>query len=193
MDRCAQPKEDLLPLSAMAAVLTASHHVFELSSGIGLVLQPELGLAGASLVWGIGLPAWVGLASTRRPRSAAVLAVASGTALAGALVHFILWPSRRGRLGLPVLTEAEGLPTASLPAYTAILYAWGGVAAASILLEVPRRSRRWALLGLVTIPMQLVSARHHFRWLTRQAADHPAWWNRAVAEAAPLGKPAADA
>ena len=175
--------EGLLPLSAATAGLTAAHHAFELSTGIGLVLQPELGLGGSGLLWGVGLPAWLGLASGRLPHRSAILAVSSGTALAGALVHFILWPSKRGRLGLPLLTEAEGLPAASLPAYNAILYTWGTVASASIVLEIPRGSRRWALLGLATIPLQLISARHHFTWLSRQAVEHPAWWNRAIARA----------
>ena len=179
----------LLPLSAATAGLTAAHHGFELTSGIGLVLQPELGLVGSSALWGFILPAWAGLASARVPRRSTLLAVSSGTALAGALVHFILWPSRRGPLGLPVLVEAEGLPAARLPAYNAILYAWGTVAAGSILLEVPRDRRRWALLGLATIPLQVVSARRHFTWLSRQSIDRPAWWNRAMAapESATLG------
>ena len=135
-----------LPLSAATAGLTAAHHGFELSSGIGLVGQPELGLRVTSLIWGLGLPSWAALAARTRPRPEALLALASGTALAGSLVHFILWPTRRTRSGLPVLIEAEGLPTASLPAYNAILYIWGGAAALSILLEVPRGARRWALL-----------------------------------------------
>ena len=173
--------EGPLPFSAATASLTAAHHVFELSTGIGLVLQPELGLGGSGLLWGIGLPAWLGLASSRLPNRSAVLALSSGTALAGALVHFVVWPSRRGRLGLPVLIEAEGLPPASLPAYNVILYTWGAAAAMSVALEIPRGSRRWAMLGLATLPLQLVSAKRHFAWLSRQAVEHPAWWNRAMA------------
>ena len=169
-----------LPLSAATAGLTAPHHSFELSSGIGLVGQPELGLRVTSLIWGLGLPSWATLAARTRPRPEPLLALAGGTALAGSLVHFILWPTRRTRFGLPVLIEAEGLPSASLPAYNAILYTWGGAVALSILLEVPKGARRWALLGLATMPAQFISARHHFAWLNEQAATRPAWWNRAV-------------
>jgi len=184
MARCPDPRRLALPLCATTAGLTAAHHGFELATGIGLVGQPELGLPTTSLLWGIGLPAWALLAGRGRPRASGLLALACGTALAGSLVHFLMWPTRRGRLGLPVLAEAEGLPPASLPAYNTILYAWGAAAALSILLEVPRGSRRWSLVGLATIPLQIVSARHHFAWIAEQAAERPAWWNRAVRRSA---------
>ena len=172
------------PLTAAAAVLTGAHHGFELSNGIGLVLQPELGLAGSSALWGAQLPAWILLAARGGKRWDRVLAVWCGTALAGALVHFIIWPWRRGRLGIPVLIEAEGLDPSSLPVYNAILYVWGAASALAILLEIPGSSRKWALAGLATLPLQHVSATHHFTWLQRQAVDRPAWWNRAVTPSA---------
>lgn len=168
------------PFSTAAAALTAAHHTVELTSGIGLVLQPELGLAGSLGLWGLQLPAWLLLSTREDRRVEGPLALFSGAALAGALVHFALWPTRRSAVGLPVLAEAEGLPIAALPAYNTVLYAWGATAALSLAHETPRRLWPWALLGLATFPLQWISARHHFTWIHDEALHRPAWWNRAI-------------
>ena len=167
------------PWAMAAAALTAAHHGYELASGVGLVLQPELGLTGSGAFWGVQLPTWLVLASRRGSRWDPILAMWSGTALAGAVVHFVMWPLRRNRLGIPVLAEAEGLDGIGLSAYNTILYAWGATAALSILVDIPRGRRRWALLGLATFPLQRYSAARHFTWLGGRAAEAPAWWNRA--------------
>ena len=150
------------------------------SSGIGLVLQPELGLIGAGALWGAQLPVWVTLALKGDKRWDGLLAAWSGAALGGGLVHFSLWPWQFNRLGLPVLTEAEGLPTDRLPAYSAILHLWIAASAMSIMREMAPRDRRWALLGFAMLPLLKKSARHHFAWMTEQAASNPAWWNRGI-------------
>jgi hypothetical protein len=164
----------------MAAALTAAHHGFELSSGIGIVGQPELGLVGASAFWATQIPTWITLAAKGGKRWDRLLAVWSGAALGGAVVHFLIWPWRRNALGIPVLTEAEGLGTSKLPAYNTLLYGWGAASALAVALEVPRRDRPWALLGLTALPLLRRSARHHFSWIVDQAATQPAWWNRGV-------------
>jgi hypothetical protein len=169
------------PWTASTAVLTTAHHGFELTSGIGLVLQPELGLTGSAAFWGTQLPAWLVIALRGGSRWDRLLAVWSGAALAGVLVHFLEWPLRRNRFGIPVLAEAEGLGPTGLSVYNAILHAWGASSALSILLEIPRGRRRWALVGLATLPLQRVSAARHFTWLAREAGAAPAWWNRAMA------------
>lgn len=162
---------------------TVAHHGFELAAGVGLVFQPYLGLAGASAAWGTAVPAWSALAAWgRHRRTGDVLAVLAGTSLAGAVVHFVLWPVVRrpeGRCwGIPVLGEAEGLGPRQLPVYNAILYAWGMSSIVAIVVGTPRGSRRWALTGFAMAVPFRASARHHFEWLGRQAADRPAWWNR---------------
>lgn len=167
------------PWTMATAVLTAAHHGFELSSGVGLVLQPELGLGWATALWGTGIPVWIRLAAHGdHTKWDPLLAVWSGASLAGVVVHFSLWPWRTNRLGIPVLTEAEGLSAASLPAYNAILHVWGAAAALSIIGEVRPGARRWALVGLATLPLLRRSARHHFSWLNQEALSNPAWWNR---------------
>ena len=183
-----------------AVAWTAVHHGFELAAGVGLVFQPYLGLGGALAAWGVALPSWAGLVLLARRRAArpaagddddtvgraadAALAVLAGVAIAGVLVHFRLWPFERrpaGRLlGVPVLVEAEGLSRGQLPAYNAVLYAWGLSAAVALAAGTPRGSRRWALPGLFSAVPLAASARHHFAWARRQAVEHPAWWNRAL-------------
>jgi hypothetical protein len=157
----------------------ALHHVFELGNGVGLVWQPELGLAGAGALWGVQIPLWAAVAARAGKRFDRILAAMSGIAFGGAVVHFFIWPWRRNRVGLPVLTEAEGLPPSRLPAYTALLYMWGAVSVLS-LREFSAHSRKWAILGLAAMPLLRRSATYHFTWLRDQAAANPAWWNRGV-------------
>lgn len=167
------------PWTTATAILTAAHHGFELSSGVGLVLQPELGLGLATALWGTGIPAWIRLAAKGDDtRWDPLLAAWSGASLAGVLVHFNLWPWRLNRLGIPFLTEAEGLNSSSLPAYSALLHVWGAASALSIMCEVRPGARRWALVGLATAPLLRRSAQHHFSWLRQEAVSNPAWWNR---------------
>jgi hypothetical protein len=168
------------PWTMLAATLTAVHHGFELSSGIGLVGQPELGLVGSSALWATQIPTWIALAAKGDRRWDRLLAVWSGAALGGAAVHFLIWPWRKNALGIPILAEAEGLDASKLPAYNTLLYGWGAASALSIALEVPARDRRWALVGLAALPLLRRSAKHHFSWIVEQAETRPAWWNRGV-------------
>lgn len=168
------------PWTVFAAALTAAHHGFELSNGVGLVLQPELGLGPACALWGTQIPVWMALAAREDKRWDRLLAAWSGAALAGALVHFVIWPWRPNRLGIPALIEAEGLSPSSLRTYNTILYAWGAASAFSIVSEIRPGNRRWALVGIATLPLLRRSAQHHFSWLTEQAVTNPAWWNRGV-------------
>jgi hypothetical protein len=161
----------------VAVAGTAAHHGFELGNGVGLVWQPELGLGGAGALWGVQLGLWSWMAARGGRRWDRVLAMLAGSGVAGVVVHFTLWPWRRNRLGVPVLTEAEGLPPSRLPAYNAILGVWGLASALSVLELSPSR-RRWALVGLVALPVFRVSARHHFKWALAQSEENPAWWNR---------------
>jgi hypothetical protein len=167
------------PFSVLSALGTAAHHGYELGSGVGLVLQPEVGLTGSLALWGLQLPVWTAGAVRGGRRWDKTLALWAGAGLAGALVHYVMWPWRRTRLGLPALTAAEGLSAAQLPPYNGILWAWSAASALALALEVPRGARRWAMAGLLTMPIMRLSARHHFEWIRQQAATDPAWWNRA--------------
>jgi hypothetical protein len=162
-------------------MLTAAHHGFELFSGVGLVLQPELGLGCSGALWGTAIPTWIRLAAkSEATRWDPLLAAWSGASLAGVAVHFSLWPWRRNKLGIPVLTEAEGLRSSSLPAYNSLLYVWAVASTLSIIREVRPGTRRWALAGLAAMPLLRGSAQRHFSWLKEEAVTNPAWWNRGV-------------
>src|SRR3989442_4227525 len=91
----------------LTCLATATHHLFELGAGTGLVFQPYVGLRGATALWSVGFPAWFGAASRGSRRWDRPLAFLAGLSIGGAAVHFTLWPFEvRG--GLPVLVEAEG-------------------------------------------------------------------------------------
>ncbi len=168
------------PWTVLAAAGTAAHHGFELSQGVGLVLQPELGLRGAGALWGTQIPVWVALAARGGRRWDKLLALWSGAALGGVVVHFLLWPRRRNKIGIPTLTEAEGIRASRLPAYNTILRVWFVASVLSIMGEISPRDRKWALVGFATLPLLRRSAKHHFTWLVHEAGTNAAWWNRGV-------------
>ena len=164
-----------------------AHHGLELGAGVGLVFQPELGLPGALGLWTAVVAGDLGLLAPRRSPLGRARALAAGVSLAGVLVHYLLWPWELRR-GLPRLTAAEGVRGRQLAVYDAILLGWAASAAGSLLVDVPGSRRRWALVGAAVALAPLVaSARHHFTWVTAEAAEHPAWWNRALRGRSPAG------
>lgn len=169
----------LRPLVVARVAGMAAHHAVELGAGVGLVFQPELGLAGAGVLWAAVVAGDLLVLGPRRSGTGRLRAAAAGTALAGVAVHYLLWPWELRR-GLPRLRSAEGLSPAQLPWYEAVLLGWAAAAAGSLVADVGRGRRRWALVGAVAAGPLAVSARHHFRWVTEQARTRPRWWNRAV-------------
>ena len=164
------------PFTALTAVTTALHHGFEVNAGVGLVWEPFVGRRGALLLWGSGLPAWAAMALAGDERFDGPLALNNGLALAGGIVHFVLWPWELRR-GVPALTEAEGMTRERLPAYNRVLHAWIATSALALALETPRRARPWALLGLAMAEPLRRSAQHHFRWAREQARREPERWS----------------
>ena len=180
------------PFSVLTAVGTAAHHGYELASGVGIVAQPELGLRGALALWGVSLPTWAGLAARGTSRWDRLIAALAGVSLAGVATHYLLWPVEVRR-GIPFLSEAEGLEPRQLRAYNAVLHGWALAGAASLLAEVPRGQRRWALAGLATMPLAKAGATYHFRWAHEQAETNPAWWNRGLQGKPPVAARGASA
>ena len=143
------------------------------------MLQPELGLAGASAMWSALFAAAIGLSARGSPRWDNALSFGVGMNLGAAAIHFLLWPWTL-RKGVPVLTEAEGLKEDDLRAYNVLLNVWALLGLAAVFTEVPSGSRRWAAAGFfATLPL-MKHARFHFEWLKGQAQSNPAWWNRAL-------------
>jgi hypothetical protein len=169
------------PFAAGSTLGLLAHNAFETSAGVGLVFEPQLGRRGAYALWGALIPLGF-LAATSEGKGAERLsALNAGIGVAGVAVHFKAWPWSRHR-GLPMLDEAEGLREDQLPAYNAVLWAWGVSSALSLLTETRRGSRRFALAGLLNFPILLASARHHFRWAREQARLEPERWSAALLE-----------
>lgn len=169
------------PFAAASTLGLFAHNAFETRAGVGLVFEPQLGRRGAYALWTSLIPLGL-LAAARGGRAAERLsAFNAGIGVAGVAVHFKAWPwSLHG--GLPMLDEAEGLREDQLPAYNAVLWAWGISSALSLLVETPRDSRRFAIAGLLNFPILLISARHHFSWAREQAQREPERWSAALLE-----------
>jgi hypothetical protein len=148
----------------------AAHHGIELAAGLGLPGEPLLSRRRAVCGWAAALSAHVAAASSAGRRWNPALAAANGSLQALAAQHYLSWPWRLLR-GVPMLTQAEGLPAWWLPAYNAALLTAVAGATVGTLTEIPAGRRRWHLYGLATLPVQHPSARHHLRWLD---ADHGA-------------------
>lgn len=168
------------PFAAGSTLGLLAHNAFETRAGVGLVFEPELGRRGAAALWAGLIPAGL-LAAARGGRLAERLsAFNAGIGVAGVAVHFKAWPWSLNN-GLPMLDEAEGLTEDQLPAYNAVLWAWGISSVLSLLVET-RGSRRFALAGLSSFPILLASADHHFKWAREQARREPERWSPALLE-----------
>lgn len=169
------------PFAAGSTLGLLAHNAFETRAGVGLVFEPQLGRRGAYALWGALIPLGL-LAAVRSGKWAERLsAFNAGIGLAGVAVHFKAWPWSLHR-GLPLLDRAEGLREDQLPAYNAVLWAWGVSSLLSLTTETRRGSRRFAIAGLLNFPILLASADHHFRWAREQARRNPERWSPALLE-----------
>lgn len=144
----------------------AAHHGIETAAGLGLPGEPYLGRKVAAAAW-TGLFA-ANLLLLRRRGSArdALAGFANGAYQALAVQHYVDWPWRF-RKGVPVLTEAEGLPQRALPTYNAALLTAASTSTVALGMAVAQRRPAAIvghLAGLATLPLQLASARHHIGW-----------------------------
>lgn len=165
------------PFALLTTAGTFAHHAYETRAGVGLVFEPFIGRRGAIALW-TGVLSLSTIAAIRgKPERD--LAFGAGSAAAGVLTHFAVWPwSLHG--GVPMLDEAEGLTEDQLPLYNAILWAWFAGAVGAIAFETPRDKLKWAALGFATAPGLVASAKHHFAWAAEQARHDPANWSPAL-------------
>ncbi|WP_437104785.1 hypothetical protein [Streptomyces sp. enrichment culture] len=113
--------------------------------------------------------------------------VLDSISFAAVIGHLAGWPKRRTRLGIPWLTDCEGLGPRLMPYYNPILYISGTAAAAAVLLENRSAPRRLPLLSLPLVPLLVVAQRAEHRRLKAIAEAHPAWWNRRLLATARSG------
>ena len=164
------------PWTRLASAAMAGHVFFELGAGVGMPFASVLGPLPAAAVWATATGAVQKAAGS--PSRDTTLAVVNGAGLAAAVAHLAGWPRRRTRLGLPWLTDCEGLGPELMRWYNPIVYA-GGVAAAAALVRENRAAPRWARLVPLLLVPALVRVQHveHQR-LRRLAVRRPGWWNR---------------
>ncbi|MFG3517023.1 hypothetical protein [Streptomyces bobili] len=119
---------------------------------------------------------------TRPSQDDPAFAVLNSVSLAAVIAHLTGWPRRRTRLGLPWLTDCEGLGPRLMPYYNPILYVAGTAAAAALLLENDSAPRRLPLLIPPLVPLLVAAQRAEHRRLRASATARPGWWNRRLAE-----------
>ncbi|WP_157170969.1 hypothetical protein [Nocardia araoensis] len=152
------------PLNVLAILGGAGHNWFERWAGVGMALEPWLGRRASNFLWAIVPVHLVHRCDRQGHGDEAVLAFNAGVSVATVAVHFVDWPWSR-RLGVvPWLQEAEGMEPRLLPAYNTVLLMWGISSAGAILVETRRSDLKYVIAGLLTFPLQLASARHHFVW-----------------------------
>lgn len=164
-------------LLSLPGALTAGHQLVELGAGSGVIGQRHVGLVPAASLSLLTDAVWVAAALRDRGRWERAMAVGAGTAMAAPVLHYTLFPWRL-RFGVPVLVEAEGLRGPPLVGYVALLYAWAG-AGVLALIAVPRRRRRWALLGVGLAAAFRQLAADHAGWIAAESTRNAQWWNRA--------------
>lgn len=155
--------------------MTAAHQTIELALGTGVIGQSAVGLVPAVAASTVLDGGWVVLAGRRR--SDPVLAFLAGIGIGVPVLHFFLWPWKWR--GVPVLTEAEGLPPRAMPLYNAILYGWAASAILALLFETPKGQRRIALSAIAAVFASRKTVERHFQWMAEESARNRQWWNRA--------------
>ena len=164
------------PWTRLAGAAMAGHVLFELGAGVGMPAASLIGPVPAAAGWVAGT-VWLQRAAGAPSRGTA-LAVSNAVSLAAAVAHLTGWPHRRTRVGLPWLTDCEGLGPELMAFYNPIVHT-GGVAALLALLTEDRAAPRWARvlpLALVPLLIRVQHAEHHR--LRRVADRRPGWWNR---------------
>lgn len=150
----------------------------ELAAGVGMPGVSLIGPAPAAMAWAGSTRVVWRIAHSKAGRRDQALQIYNGLALTAVVAHYAAWPRKRTWIGVPWLTECEGLRGDLMVAYNLILLGTG--AAASIALVRENRSAH-AVSGLA--PLLLVPAfghvqhREHTR-LVMTAEERPAWWNR---------------
>lgn len=166
------------PLTKAVVAGNAAHAMVELLAGVGMPGASVTGPAPAAVGWAVG-SGWLWRTAGRgRPRHDTALAVFAALSLAAVTAHLTAWPRRRSRIGLPWLTDCEGLGPEFMPVYNPVLYATAAAAVGALLREVRSAHPVAPATALFLVPLlQAVQHSEHER-LKQQAAQQPSWWNR---------------
>jgi hypothetical protein len=160
----------------LAGSMTTTHQALELALGTGIIGQAQAGFTGALAASTAMDAGWL-FAATRKDPPERLLAFSAGVAIMTPVLHFTLFPWQLRR-GLPVLTQAEGLPASVMPLYNAVLYGWAGAGVLAAVRDTPRRYRPFVAAGILAVIAIRPMAKEHFAWMEREAARNTRWWNR---------------
>jgi hypothetical protein len=166
------------PWTRAALAGSAAHVFLELAAGVGMPGASVVGPGPAATTWAAGTAVGWRIAGRTAAAADRPLQVWNGLALTAVVAHYASWPRRRTWLGLPWLTECEGLRGDVMLAYNAILLG-SGVAAATALVRENRSAP--AVLGwapLLLVPIFGRTQHREFERLVELGARRPAWWNR---------------
>jgi hypothetical protein len=164
------------PWTRLATAGAGAHVLYELLAGVAMPFASRLGPGTAAAFWATSTVAAHHHAGRRPAARDDVFAALNGLYLSAVIAHFLGWP-RTTRLGLPWLTECEGLTGPVIAPYNVVLQV-SGVAAIGGLVETRRGAAWGALVLLLTVPWLLGEQRREFGRLVSQAREHPGWWNR---------------
>jgi hypothetical protein len=156
-------------------VANGAHVFYELSAGVAMPFASRTGPVVAAAGWATST-VLAYRAADREESSDTFFGFLNGTYLTAVLAHFIYWP-KRWVLGVPYLTECEGMRGLVVAPYNAILYV-SGLAAVAGLVEHGRAGARGALSAVIGVPLLLRLQDIEFERMRIQAHRHPGWWNR---------------
>jgi hypothetical protein len=153
-----------------------AHVFYELACGVGMPFASVAGPVPAVAGWATGSLVALRAAGRGNDRHNAAFGLLNGVFLSAVLAHFLFWP-KRWSIGMPWLSECEGLRGKSMVPYNAILYVCG-LAAVAGLLENGRAGLYGTAVPLVFVPWLIGVQGAEFQRLQTQARRRPAWWNR---------------
>ncbi|WP_345632993.1 hypothetical protein [Rugosimonospora acidiphila] len=160
--------------------------MFELGAGVGMPLASVLGPVATPSLWALTTGCVWRIAGAEHAIADALSAMVNGFGIAAVTAHLGGWPTRRTRIGLPWLTECEGLGSELMPLYNTTLYLSGVTALLALIREKRTTGPRLpaAMLGLVPV---LIAFQHwEHRRLRRQAHTRPGWWTRRLRRLEPI-------
>jgi hypothetical protein len=165
------------PFTRLVVAGNAAHAFVELVGGAGMPGASVAGVGPAAATFTAG-SGWLWRAAGQgERRHDAPLAAYAALSLAAVTAHLSAWPRRSTRLGVPWLTECEGLGPEVMPVYNPVLYVTAAAAAVALLREVRSASPAVALALCLVPGLQVLQHREHER-LVEQARKRPRWWNR---------------
>lgn len=167
------------PWTRAATAATGSHLLYELLAGAAVPYASRTGPRTTPVMWAAATTVAYRQAGRQPPSRDPVFAALNGANLSAVLAHFLAWP-RTSRLGLPWLTECEGLSGLAIGPYNVILHA-SAVTAVAGLAEHRLRGAWGVLVPVLLLPWLVGEQRREFDQRRHMADAGSTWWTRRLA------------